>query len=651
MSVLLEAAVAQIGKLHDGPDVVRLAQEIAQQRPQEASYWADANNQTSWCGVFQAWNLLKNGYSLPKSPGPDGTGAMWVNWWLDYGTEVPIGQEQPGDLALWLGSPHHISMVAGGGQYVGGNQSDGVTRTHFRTPDAIRRPPAISKPISTAPAKQFVLDPATINKIAAAAKASELAQWNWGGRGHAPTGFIQGMAVSYAQALQHLAASDSISQAMVRVVDSPTEHDVFDQYEETFATLGMTFEAPDIDRLRLLWVVLTGLAMRESSGGQDIGRDQSASNVSADTAEAGTWQQSWDSRVASPELPKLLEAYRGTQPDAVDAIFKQGITLRPGALESFGDGDGRTFQDLAKARPSFAVQCAAIGLRTLCTHWGPIIRREAEIVPAADALFKQVQTIVEGAQPVVDPIVVPVTPTPTTDVHPEIKIGAVGPAVVELQKLLGIAPQTGFFDNSTDSAVRAFQASHNLDVDGEVGEQTWMVLIDPSKAPKPPEQLPVLTSSFDLAKFVEFILNHKDEAYKILTTGLAIFNTVHPGKPIVLPPFVSGLFGPTGSTTPVPTDTPISQRPSVQLGGLALVGTTLAQIFGGIGPPVPLGGLEATLPGILSTVLPIATMALGGLGIWGKVGGAVLNMVAPLVEKAVAAARAKAAADAQTPQK
>jgi lysozyme family protein/peptidoglycan hydrolase-like protein with peptidoglycan-binding domain len=64
----------------------------------------------------------------------------------------------------------------------------------------------------------------------------------------------------------------------------------------------------------------------------------------------------------------------------------------------------------------------------------------------------------------------------TTTSRPLIKAGASGGFVTELQKILGLNP-TGIFDAQTDAAVRAFQRSHNLDVDGEVGPLTWGALL------------------------------------------------------------------------------------------------------------------------------------------------------------------------------
>jgi lysozyme len=61
-----------------------------------------------------------------------------------------------------------------------------------------------------------------------------------------------------------------------------------------------------------------------------------------------------------------------------------------------------------------------------------------------------------------------------------LRLGARGPAVVELQQLLGITAD-GIFGPATDAAVRAFQAAYGLVVDGIVGATTLAALHDKSE--------------------------------------------------------------------------------------------------------------------------------------------------------------------------
>ncbi len=213
-----------------------------------------------------------------------------------------------------------------------------------------------------------MLDQKTIDKIVTLAAASGLARVNWSGRGRAPIGYIKGMAVIFGK-------------------------DVFDNYENQLRAIGMVTDGgSEVDRLRALFVVLTGLGMRESSGRYCEGRDRSASNTTAETAEAGAWQMSWDGRRASPEIAKLLHEPANKQ-TFLD-IFREGVQPREGDLNNYGDGDGLAFQAMCKLSPAFAAQTAAIGLRTLYTHWGPIIRHEVDVRPEANVLFQQVQDIV-----------------------------------------------------------------------------------------------------------------------------------------------------------------------------------------------------------------------------------------------------------------
>lgn len=156
-----------------------------------------------------------------------------------------------------------------------------------------------------------------------------------------------------------------------------------------------------LDTLRHLFVLMLGLGMRESSGRYCEGRDMSADNVTADTAEAGIFQTSWNIRAASPEIPKLFKEY-WADPNGFLREFQDGVSPKASDLINYGSGQGASYQFLAKYCPAFAAMVTAVGLRVLRQHWGPINRREAQLVPEADEMLREVQDIVTSG----------VTPTP-----------------------------------------------------------------------------------------------------------------------------------------------------------------------------------------------------------------------------------------------
>jgi N-acetyl-anhydromuramyl-L-alanine amidase AmpD len=69
------------------------------------------------------------------------------------------------------------------------------------------------------------------------------------------------------------------------------------------------------------------------------------------------------------------------------------------------------------------------------------------------------------------------TPAPKAVSHPTLKFGDKGDDVKLLQHLLGVKPEDGVFGPVTLNAVKKFQQSHGLAVDGIVGQQTWSKLL------------------------------------------------------------------------------------------------------------------------------------------------------------------------------
>jgi hypothetical protein len=243
--------------------------------------------------------------------------------------------------------------------------------------------------------------------IISLAGQSALAKYTWGGRGRAPLGYIKGIALSYGRVYTKLKSGDPAALDMAKKATNDTAHDALAWYAAIFKKAGLDNSISGVNTLRHLFVLLTGLGMRESSGSYCCGRDMTARNVQADTCEAGLFQQSFNSCTASPLLPKIFAAYNGNHDDHgyID-VFKEGVRCSKADLSNYGSGNGYDFQELAKTCPAFAVEFAAVGLRHLRKHWGPIVRREAQVRPEADMLFHQVEGLVDVVPPTA-PIITP----------------------------------------------------------------------------------------------------------------------------------------------------------------------------------------------------------------------------------------------------
>jgi len=232
------------------------------------------------------------------------------------------------------------------------------------------------------------------DRILSIARSSKVRAYKWKNRGRAPGAYIDGMAVAFAEAYEALLAGDNVSAALAAAVAYDTDHDVLDWYADKLKKVGLTSQdAPQ--RLVGVFTVMLGLGMRESSGQHCEGRDMSAANVSAATAEAGLFQVSYNSTSAHPLLKPLFARFSGR--DDLLTIFGDGVHCSAGSWSDWGDGPGRDFQALTKRCPKFAVLYAALLLRHARQHWGPINRREAEVTADAAALFEALRSEMDQA--------------------------------------------------------------------------------------------------------------------------------------------------------------------------------------------------------------------------------------------------------------
>jgi uncharacterized protein (TIGR02594 family) len=248
------------------------------------------------------------------------------------------------------------------------------------------------------------LPPELVAAISDTARNSSIARYSWEDRGAAPIGFTVGMACSFALALDRLNSEDDAAHEMARPDSNDPDHDVFSWYKDEFDDEGMdnSENATPEERLRHLFAFMIGLGPRESSGRYPEGRDMSASNVSADTAEAGMFQTSWNIRSCNSTIPPLLTQY-WNNPCGFREQFREEVELDSDDLGNYGSGGGAQYQFLSKYAPTFHALVTAIGLRNLRQHWGPVNRYEVELRSEADAMLQAVQALYEAHEEGVAP--------------------------------------------------------------------------------------------------------------------------------------------------------------------------------------------------------------------------------------------------------
>jgi hypothetical protein len=238
-------------------------------------------------------------------------------------------------------------------------------------------------------------------EICELAMNSAIAVYAWRDRGQAPPGYIQGMAIAYAEVVRKWLAGDSSATEMGKADTGNSELDALAWYADMFDELEMDNSRDGLDTLRHLFVLMLGLGMRESSGKHCEGRDMSADWTEHDTAEAGLFQMSWNMKSSSSEMQKLFDQFdQATLAYGHIRVFERGVECSASSWQCYGikgQEEGYRYQQLAKDKPQFAVETAAVGLRNRRGHWGPINRFEAEIVPEADDMLIAVQALVAPA--------------------------------------------------------------------------------------------------------------------------------------------------------------------------------------------------------------------------------------------------------------
>ncbi len=257
--------------------------------------------------------------------------------------------------------------------------------------------PPISKPVPT-PSPVDSTNPQTgpyIDQVQSLAANSTCASTSWSGRGKAPLGYIKGVTLSYARSLCRFKNKSSSGLVLAAASSGNTTKDALAHYQSIFAALPISISVAGEGPLRALYTLGMGLGMRESSGSYCEGWDRSAgSNRSSAAAEAGVFQTSYDSIGASPELSKLYSEYKANPAKCFLNVFKQGVSCSSSSI--LGTGAGAAYQAFNKACPAFATEYAMVMLRVQRSHYGPINRKEAQVVPACNQLLKSVQDLIDN---------------------------------------------------------------------------------------------------------------------------------------------------------------------------------------------------------------------------------------------------------------
>jgi hypothetical protein len=237
-----------------------------------------------------------------------------------------------------------------------------------------------------------------VDQIKELARASTCSQYSWKNRGRAPTGYTQGVALSFARGFCRLKASENTPSPLVAILaaarSTNANKDALTHFQTKFSQLSIQTNVAGAEPLRALYLLGMGLGMRESSGKYCEGWDRSAgSNRPSAAGEAGLFQTSLDSMGTSFELSKLYTEYRTKPERCFLDVFKTGVTCS--SMSNLGTGAGAEYQSFNKACPAFATEYAMVMLRLARTHYGPINRKEAEINPDCHELLKDVQNLIE----------------------------------------------------------------------------------------------------------------------------------------------------------------------------------------------------------------------------------------------------------------
>jgi hypothetical protein len=232
------------------------------------------------------------------------------------------------------------------------------------------------KPVEQ-PAQVTAASVLPIERIAAESSCRNV---SWAGHGKLPVGYYKGLALAFGKAACRVKDKDD---AFGQIMNQPLKSASKDALAHYGVSAG----------IKNLFTLMLGLGVRESDGRFWIGRDTTATNTTSVTAEAGEFQTSYNSVSAHSQLPKLMQYYQANPGKCQKAAFSEGYSV--GSSSNFGSGLGLEFQKLSKSCPMFGAEWAGVILRNLKSHYGPILRKEAQFKSECSSMLAQVQTYID----------------------------------------------------------------------------------------------------------------------------------------------------------------------------------------------------------------------------------------------------------------
>lgn len=236
-----------------------------------------------------------------------------------------------------------------------------------------------------------------IDQIRQLVENSTCADYSWKGRGVAPVGYINGVALSYTRSLCRVKNKSPFSSIMTKTNLGNTIKDALALYQPSLSRI-IPFISNNVasgsNALRAVYTLGMGLGMRESSGNYC-------------NAEAGIFQTSFDSINASTQLSKLYAEYKANPSLCLKQVFQQGASCSGtgNSSSNLGTGaGGAEFQAFNKSCPAFATEYAMMLLRVQRSYFGPINRKEVEVVPSCNDLLKDIEDLINNDPYICDDI-------------------------------------------------------------------------------------------------------------------------------------------------------------------------------------------------------------------------------------------------------